>query len=266
VVGALIAKAGFSLDWLGESHAECLARLAGLRDPALRQAAADDRLGVAIPSLAAGFDRCQAAISAASDAECVTSFIDGVGEVPVTVREFARFVEGGGYEDERWWAGFPFAFGRWREPREWKKQISNPTNPVTGVSWYEVTAYASYLSQIEAPVWVASFAERRGVCGEPFPWGTEPATPSRLNYDQYIGGASPVGAYLLGIGLAGHADLAGNVWEWCSDLTDEESAVVCGGGWYTAAEYVKSDYRYGFHRSNRFDDLGFRIAREGSRA
>lgn len=187
-------------------------------------------------------------------------FIEGVGENPVTVGEFARFIEDGGYEDERWWAEFPHAHGPWKEPHDWKKQVGSPTHPVTGVSWYEATAYANYRSRVEGPVQVVSFAQRREVCGEPFPWGAEAATPSRLNFDQYVGGASPVGTYRLGLGPSGHADLGGNVWEWCSDLPDDESAVVCGGGWYTAAEYVRSDYLYRFHRSNRFDDLGFRLA------
>ncbi len=47
-----------------------------------------------------------------------------IGRYPVTVVEYERFVENGGYGDERWWkAG---GFGKWEEPREWAEQQAHP--------------------------------------------------------------------------------------------------------------------------------------------
>jgi formylglycine-generating enzyme required for sulfatase activity len=65
-----------------------------------------------------------------------------MGRYPVTVEEYRRFVEAGGYQEEQFWpAG---SFGQWTEPRGWDEQLQHPNRPVVNVSWYDAAAYCAW--------------------------------------------------------------------------------------------------------------------------
>ncbi len=167
-----------------------------------------------------------------------------LGRYPVTVLEYARFVEAGGYDDGPWWDGE----GRearenndWKSPARWDEQLQHGNRPVVGVSWYEADAYCRWLAirtaqPFRLPTeaeWSAAAHNDRG----PYPWGDEEPTPEIVNfatgrpkkdeddswpYTPQVGHPTPVGIYPRGASPGGHLDLAGNVWEWCEEDVTEE--------------------------------------------
>ncbi|MCL6591200.1 MAG: SUMF1/EgtB/PvdO family nonheme iron enzyme [Firmicutes bacterium] len=74
-----------------------------------------------------------------------------IGKYPVTNQEFKRFVDAGGYLTEKWWSSEGW---QWRieekisDPEYWHdRKWNGPNFPVVGISWYEATAYANWLSE-----------------------------------------------------------------------------------------------------------------------
>ena len=90
-----------------------------------------------------------------------------IAQLPVTVAEYQRFIDGGGYGPAqsggaaepsvpvpRWWQAAGPAAVDWlqkqprREPVAWGREgFSNPLQPATGVSWYEAQAYCHWAAE-----------------------------------------------------------------------------------------------------------------------
>ncbi len=195
-----------------------------------------------------------------------------IGRYPVTVGEYRRFVEAGGYADQRHWrAG---GFDEYSQPQSWEDQLIYSSRPVTGVSWYEASAYAGWSGCRLATEAEWEFAAR-GTDGRKYPWGNAPADELRLNFRRNIGHPTPVGVYSIGGTPEGIQDMAGNVWEWCSDQFEDYSAksitdptgtgfgemrVYRGGCWIFAGRRCRSAFRYAGEPSIRHNNLGFRVA------
>jgi formylglycine-generating enzyme required for sulfatase activity len=190
---------------------------------------------------------------------------------PVTVTEYRRFVEAEGYLDPSWWtAGGP---GDKVVPDLWQDQLSHPNRPVTGVNWYEATAYCAWAG-LRLPSEAEWERAARGLDGRKYPWGHEAPDAARANFREGgPGHATPVGLYSAGATPDGIHDLAGNVWEWVADCYgpyDEDLGgpkeasslgILRGGAWIGNAWNLRAANRFRFIKDFRYDFTGFRCVR-----
>jgi len=195
-----------------------------------------------------------------------------LGKYPVTVQEFAGFIEAGGYDDfELWspegWQALQQA--KWAAPASWESQTGHPNRPVTGISWYEAEAWCRWASRQGGHTVRLPTAEEWRQAAMPdeqlYPWGYAEPDAERANFNRNVGGPTPVGVYPAGNGPLGHCDLAGNVWEWGEELAGQPvgpgaGRVLHGGSWISA-QNVRAASRRRAHPANRYNSLGFRCSR-----
>ncbi|GAA0598672.1 ergothioneine biosynthesis protein EgtB [Streptomyces crystallinus] len=154
---------------------------------------------------------------------------------PVTCGAYLRFIEDGGYTDERWWEPKGWAMVRrhgltaplfWRqEGGQWLRRrfgVTEPVpldEPVLHVSWYEADAYARWagrrLPTEEEWEKAARFDPASGRSRR-YPWGDADPTSEHANLGQRHLRPAPAGAYPAGASPLGVRQLIGDVWEWTS--------------------------------------------------
>src|SRR5947209_448081 len=197
-----------------------------------------------------------------------------LGRYPVTVQEYAKFMDRDGYRIRKYWAD---GFGKFSEPRDWEGQQRYPNRPVVGVSWYEAAAYCAWAGG-RLPTEAEWERAARGPLSASYPWGNEPPlAKSRVNYGAEVGHPTPVGLYPAGNSVEGLCDMLGNVWEWCSDWFGEyeqekqadatgpasgEYKVLRGGSWYNSPRSVRVSVRVRNVPASRNFIIGFRCGGE----
>jgi iron(II)-dependent oxidoreductase len=166
-----------------------------------------------------------------------------IARVPVTQREFAAFVDDGGYREPRFWSE---AGWRWRtevgaeQPVYWQREAAGrwlrrdfdrwvglePDRPVLHVSWYEAEAYCRWAGRrlpTEREWEAAAASERdqssgRSACSKSdFPWGDSVPGTTRAHLDWARMGCIDVHALPEGDSALGCRQMIGNVWEWTAD-------------------------------------------------
>ena len=169
--------------------------------------------------------------------------------------------------------------------------------PIVGISWHDASAYCDWLSKkngfhFKLPTEAQWEKAARGTDGRKYPWG---------NHEPYHNGkwyancrpygswekrgedgalyTAPVGSYLHGSSPYGLLDMAGNVWEWCSDWYDLDyyknalknnpagpvvgyGRVVRGISWRNWARYLRCANRGSGGPSYRNDYFGFRLRQD----
>jgi formylglycine-generating enzyme required for sulfatase activity len=207
-----------------------------------------------------------------------------LGRYPVTVAQFASFVEGGGYREAKYWTK---AGWQWRQskklerPEDYDEVNQTPNHPRVGVSWYEAVAFCRWLSEqlgfeVRLPTEAQWERAARHTDGRTYPWGEEEDVGARANVgERGIGSTSAVGMFPQGRAECGALDMAGNIYEWCrtkrtkdyqdyerkvdDDLEGVERRVLRGGAWGAPDVVARCSFRSRFVPGGRGRDFGFRI-------
>src|SRR5262245_14264616 len=225
-----------------------------------------------------------------------------IDTVPVTVGDYLRFVEQGGYDQPQWWSEDGWAYRQkvsleaplfWRRDGDgWVRRrfgVVEPLpldQPVVHVSFHEAEAYAAWAGK-RLPTeqeWekAARFDPATGRSRR-FPWGDEEPGAEHANLGQRHLQPAPVGAYPAGVSPLGVHQLIGDVWEWTSTDFDgypgftafpyreysevffgQEYKVLRGGSFGTDPVACRSTFRNWDYPIRRQIFAGFRCARDVS--
>jgi formylglycine-generating enzyme required for sulfatase activity len=207
-----------------------------------------------------------------------------ISRYPITVAQYNAFQLAGGYEQSHYWTA---AGWQWRQeyritgPNGYAGAFTAPNHPQVGVSWYEAVAFCAWLSEqlghlVRLPTEAEWERAARHTDGRLYPWG-DVFTPSCCNLnDSGIGSTTAVGSFPAGNAACGAADLAGNVWEWCStkwlptyanyasraddQLAGTERRVLRGGAFYNSRNLLRCATRNFYALpANRYSSIGFRV-------
>jgi formylglycine-generating enzyme required for sulfatase activity len=224
-----------------------------------------------------------------------------IGKIEVTRNQFQLFVESSKYKTdaEKSKGAYTKISYKWKQKRgiNWKNPgfIQDDGHPVVCISWNDAVEYCKWLSGEKGLTFTLPSEAQwekaaRGADRRKYPWGNHDPyyleefyanyDPGIYNWDLYekkrFYNTSPVEFYPKGESPYGLSDMAGNVWEWCSDWHESSyynisspknpkgppygvKRVVRGGSWHDCDMCLCCANRDSFAPSFRGSNLGFRL-------
>ncbi len=218
----------------------------------------------------------------------------------VTNRDFLRFIQAGGYENESLWSKEDW---EWKEkenvehPIFWKRdgnlwmyramfgEVRLPPEWPVYVSHAEATAYAKWLGRklpTEAEFHRGAYGTPDGETERSYPWGEGAPSARHGNFGFRHWDPSPAGAHPEGASAFGVQDLLGNGWEWTrtefaafpgfapmpfypgysANFFDGKHYVMKGGSPRTAACMLRRSFRNWFQPHYRYVYATFRCVED----
>lgn len=186
-----------------------------------------------------------------------------IDKYEVTNEQYRKFVEDTGH----------------REPSCWNdSRFNGPKNPVVGVTWEDAVAFSQWAGK-RLPTEAEWEKAARGTDKRLWPWGNKLDHDKCCNvWESKLKMTKPVGSYEKGVSPYGCYEMAGNVWEWCSDYYDQNyysvsprknpkgpegglQRVVRGGGFLYLGHYARCAARYRVPWYATSPQIGFRCAK-----
>jgi gamma-glutamyl hercynylcysteine S-oxide synthase len=216
----------------------------------------------------------------------------------VTNGDYLEFVQGGGYRNRSLWSEEGWAWkerhhvehpafwsrhdGDWRHRGMFSESPLPPMAPVS-VSHAEATAFARWAGgelPTEAQFHRAAYGTPGGEERE-YPWGDDPPTERRGNFDFRRWETTPVGTFPESASAFGVEELVGNGWEWTrsrfepfpgfeahplyrgysADFFDGRHYVLKGASPRTASCFLRRSFRNWFQPCYPYVYAAFRLVR-----
>lgn len=192
-----------------------------------------------------------------------TVYLDAyyIDKYEVTNEQYRKFVEETGHRIPSCWSD---------------ARLNLPDHPVVGVTWEDAVAYATWAGK-RLPTEAEWEKAARGTDKRLWPWGNTFNKDKCNVWESGVKSTTPVKKYEEGKSPYGCYNMAGNVWEWCSDYYDQHyyrasprrnpqgpntglQRVIRGGSFLYFGHYARCAARYRVPWYAQSPQIGFRCA------